>query len=337
MLSRLLCLEESVERLREGRFQVIRWSKRRIYIDQLAVAAAVFLLSLWLMPYYVNGDQTHYRRVYAELATLDLGDALEFYSLALSSNEWVHFALSWIFSRYVDKDLFISAFNSILAYAGMSLLRKWGASPTLAVTIALTNFYFLVLYFAAERLKFAFIFLALSLLWVGQAYKAVILGGFAVASHVQVIIVYAFVFARFIFAQIATVLVKRKGLAYLLAISLIGVALVLPFEEQILAKFVAHADDRGLLNLGRIFIFFMMALFYSSRKTDLVIMFAPIFVSAFLVGGERVNIFAYFLFLHTALSVNRGCNVGVVASSAYFAYSSFGFVYKIIENGDGFF
>ena len=65
--------------------------------------------------------------------------------------------------------------------------------------------------------------------------------------------------------------------------------------------------------------------------------FFPLFIAVFLIGGERVNMIGYFVFLYYALPINKGFNFGVLLTSAYFLAASFGFTINIIEHGDGFY
>jgi hypothetical protein len=120
------------------------------------VALVVFTLSLLISPYYMLGDQEHYRRIFEILPTLSFVDGFIYYSKSVSSIEPGHYTISWIFSRFLEKDLFISILNAILAFYSMQLLIRWRASIYVAASIVLTNFYFYVLFFAAERLKFIF-------------------------------------------------------------------------------------------------------------------------------------------------------------------------------------
>lgn len=66
-------------------------------------------------------------------------------------------------------------------------------------------------------------------------------------------------------------------------------------------------------------------------------MFIPLFMAVFLFGDERINILGYFIFLYYALFVRRGLNVGVLITSVYFAYASYGHLVRIFKYGNGFY
>ena len=126
----------------------------------------VFVGSLYIGPLYVLGDQVHYRSVYENLAELSLVDGYIYYNSALDSLEFVHFFLSWLASRFLDKDLFVAIANALLAWVAFGVFQKWKASVFIAVLLVLTNYYLIAMYFSAERLKFGFIFLGLSFLYI---------------------------------------------------------------------------------------------------------------------------------------------------------------------------
>lgn len=307
------------------------------FIAKLTAAALVLLLSLLIMPFYTDGDQTVYGKVYEALPDLGLTEGFIFYSLSLSSEEFVHFFLSWVASRFVEKGLFIALSNAILAYVTMSLFQKWRASVIIAFLLLLTNFYFLVLYFAAERLKFGFIFLALSMTYIDHVKRFFGFATLALISHVQIIIVYVSilfnVFVRQIVKLFRTATVS-KSLLFLIPFLFIPPLLV---QDQIIAKFHSYYNVRTLTELAKILVFLLLSLWYSKKKMETIILFIPIVITVYLVGGFRVNLFGYFVFLYYGLQFRGGWNFGVLATSAYFAYSSIGFLANVFQHGDGFF
>lgn len=318
--------------------QIERYLKiPQVFFVKLTAAALVFLLSLIIMPFYTNGDQIVYRKIYTALPNYSLTKGFLFYTQHIASTEFVHFFLSWIASHFVGKDLFIAFSNAVLAYVIMSLFLKWKASVTVAFILILSNFYFLGLCFAAERLKFAFIFLALSMIYIDQIkrfYGFIIL---AVVSHVSIAIVYISalfnVFVRQILKLFRTGKVSKSKL---LAIPFLFIPILL-VKNQMISKFLIYYKSGSLTDLGRISVFLLLALWYSKKKSETIILFVPIVIAVFLVGGFRVNMFGYCIFLYYGLQFRGGWNFGVLATSIYFAYSSTIFLINIIQHGDGFF
>jgi len=308
----------------------------RSFFTKLTAATLVLLLSLLIMPFYTDGDQKVYRAVYEVLPDLDLKEGFLFYTFNLSSQEFVHYILSWVASPLVDKDLFIALSNAILAYVAMSLFQKWKVSVIISFSLLLTNFYFLVLYFPAERLKFGFIFLALSMIYIDQVKRFYGFAILAIISHVQVIIVYVSilfnVFVRQISKLIRTGKISKSGL-YLVPFLFIPPLMV---GNHLLTKFQSYYGEGGLAGLARILLFLLLALWYSKEKSETFAIFVPLVISVFLVGGDRVNLFGYFAFLYYGLQFRHGWNFGVLATSAYYAYSSIVFMANVFQRGDGF-
>ena len=309
----------------------------RIFFAKLIAAGLVLLLSLLIMPFYTDGDQGVYRKVYKALPDLGLTEGFLLYSVTLTSKEVVPFFLYWVASRFVDKDLFIAFLNAILAYAIMSLFQKWRVSVTIAFLLLLTNFYFLVLYFAAERLKFGFIFLALSLIYIDHVKRFFGFATLALISHVQIIIVYVSMLFNFIVMQINKLFRTGKvSKKLLLVVPFLFIPLLLA-ENQVISKFQSYYSERTLTELAKIFAFLLLALWYSKKKMETFIVFIPMVIIVYMVGGERVNMLGYFTFLYYGMQYKRGWNMGVMATSAYYAYTSIDFVINIVKHGNGFF
>lgn len=72
------------------------------------------------------------------------------------------------------------------------------------------------------------------------------------------------------------------------------------------------------------------------NKLQVFLIFIPLFGAVYFLGGERVNMMGYFVFLFYALQHKRGFNLGILATSAYFLYVNIIFVDNIIKHGEGF-
>jgi hypothetical protein len=80
-----------------------------------------------------------------------------------------------------------------------------------------------------------------------------------------------------------------------------------------------------------------LTLWYAKKKKEVVLIFIPLFVSVYLIGGERVNMMGYFVFLYYVLPIKKGFNMGILTTSAYFLYVTYMFMINVIEYGDGFY
>lgn len=297
---------------------------------------AVFALSMIVGPYYVAGDQTYYREVYEKLETLSLTEGYVYYYQRLMSFEYTHFFLSWVASKALGKDLFIAIVNSALACTALVLLRRWRVSIVVAALLVLTNYYFLVFYFAAERLKFGMLFLLLSFCFIEKRRLFYLFALIAVLSHVQVFVFYVCIwFCLFLGSFKRLITSGRVSIRFLFTI-LVGGGMVLIMTDQLLLKLSSYLGVRSITESVQILAFLVLALGYSDDKYETVVMFTPLIIAVMIVGGSRINFFGYFLFLYYALRVRNGLNFGVILTSAYFLFASAGFITRIIKNGDGF-
>jgi len=263
----------------------------------------------------------------------------------LDSKEVVHFFLSWLATNQgIDKDLFIAFSNAVLAFAAVGLMRKMKVSVWIMAVLLLTNFYFYVLYFAGERLKFGFVFLFLSLLYMKRFYIFALLSIF---SHVQVIILYGSILFKVLFRQTVNRIIKLFSKGKIKKKSLIIISLLPIILFLIYSALSGHLESKfqhyhgiaghGVADLVRIFAFFILTLWYAKNKEEVTLIFIPLFISVYLIGGERINMMGYFVFLYYALPVNKGFNVGVLTTSVYYLYITYIFMVKVIEYGDGFY
>ncbi len=297
----------------------------------------VFLLSLIINPYYTGGDQVHYRAVYEKLPELGIIEGFTFYSSALSSVEFVHFLLSWLASRIVEKDLFIALANAALAYATILIFIKWRVSQWITALFLFSNFYWLALYFSAERLKFGVLFMLFSMIYIGRGKAFYLLTFIALISHIQLVLIYASLLFRFISKKLLRFFTTgfiSKSMFWVIFFSFIPVIVM---SDQLVTKFYAYFKIHNPFDLLRIFIFFGLTLWYSRNRFETTLIFIPIIISVLLVGGDRVNMLGYFVFLYYALPINRGLNVGVFATTLYYMFSSFHFLVNIFAYGNGFY
>jgi hypothetical protein len=159
----------------------------------------------------------------------------------------------------------------------------------------------------------------------------------ALLSHVQLVVIYAGVLFQFVSKKLLRLLKTGLVSKTIILVVLFALIPVYTMSDQIVHKFHDYFELRGLSELFKIFIFLGLALWYSQKRLETVLIFIPIIVTVLLMGGERINMLGYFVFLYYALSVNRGFNVGILVTSFYFMTSSFRYLVNIIANGDGFY
>jgi hypothetical protein len=206
-----------------------------------------------------------------------------------------------------------------------------------AASIVLTNFYFYVLFFAAERLKVSFIFLTMALVYVNGS-KFYFFSILSVISHIQVLAVYVMLFFREALIEFLRIITSGKIKKIILIGFIVLFLTLVVMSGQIIEKFSAYAvTGFDIQSVYKLLVFYFMTLVYSRNRLDVTILFIPLFIAALMIGDERINMFGYFVFLYYAIPVNKGFNVGVVLTSVYFLYKTIIFVHNVIVNGNGFF
>lgn len=308
---------------------------------QIAIGVAVFFFSMVLSQLYVEGDQLGYHRAYSLIEGLGLTDGFFIYEHNVSGAEYTHFLLSLLGSNLgIDKNMLMSLFNAILAVLSLRLLEKWGADFRVSCFIVLTNFYLFVLYFAAERLKIGFIFLVLSLLYCNRPLNSYLLSFLSIWSHFSMSFVYASVLLANIYDQLRSGLKIRSKSFYLSILMLLPPLLLFLYESKTILWKLSTYIERNLdlsvatfIPLGLVMAF--TGIYVKDIRKSFVV-FAPFLVGVALLGGSRLNMLAYFVFLYFGLKVNAGLNAGILLTAVYFFYKSIGFVANILDHGHGF-
>ena len=314
---------------------------------KITCSLLVFIYSLYVGQFATEGDQTIYRAVYEQIGKLSFKEAIIFYFATLSSKEIVHLGFSFIFSSNgIDKDVFIAISNAVLAYVSAAVLLQFNASKIIVVAIILTSFYFNVLYFSAERLKFGFIFLMLSILFRDRKVFFYILSLTSILSHAQMAINYSAVLFFLLIKQIKRTLESGKMSTNVFVIIFIILICAVLIGPHMLYKFQIYYNGTGarlktieyqLFEIAKILSIMCLAVFYSKNSWEAFFIFVPLVVLVSLLGSDRIVMIGYFLFLYYGLQVNRGLNLGVISTTTYFSLKSIGYLYGLIYFGDGFY
>lgn len=308
---------------------------------QIAIGVVVFFTSLVLSRLYVEGDQLGYHRAYSLMEGLGLRDGFVMYEHNVSGPEYVHFFLSLLGSNLgIDKNALMSLLNAIFAVYSLKLLEKWGADFRVACLIVLTNFYMFVLYFAAERLKIGFLFLVLSLLHSNRPRHSYLLVFLSICSHFSMLLIYASAWIAKNYDNFRSVAKMRSMSFYLSLLMLLPPLLLVLYESKSimwkLGTYIERNTDLSAMSFMPLGVLIVLTGIYAKDMRRSLVIFAPFVVGVALLGGSRLNMLAYFIFLGFGLRVNGGVNAGVLITSAYFLYKSIGFLTNILDHGHGF-
>jgi len=300
-------------------------------------AVFAFVVSYLILPFYSAGDQISFRHVYEILPNLGFLEGFFYYNGALDSQEPGYFLLVYVFSGFMAKDLLMSLLNAALGYyLGLWLISK-NVSWRIIALLSL-NFYLLVLFFSAERLKLSLLFVLMASAYSGVFRYSYLC--FAIFSHVQT----ALLLVSKLCANISISMLRmfRGRLALRLLFSLVGAlfmaGLLFTLREHILSKMEVYMALGGdVTQLIKPLIFTAFTLYYARHRWfEAISMQAPIILAAFIVGGNRVVLFSYFVFMLYGLQFRRGSNFGVYLFSTYFFVKGLIFITNIISYGTGF-
>lgn len=299
----------------------------------------IFLVTFVLAYFYTGGDQVHYIKAYDRVYKLTFIDAYIRYNNLLSSQEFIHFILIWTLGEYAEKNLVMSFANGMFAYLATVIMLRLNANKWIVLLILVFSYYPLVLFLAAERLKFGFIlfFFSMMLYQSGKAKLALVAASISITAHIQLLISYASVLLVYLVETISTFI--RKGVVdkKIIYIVILGGLSLYFMSGQIIDKFDAHVDGFALVDLMKILVLFALILFYTpAQPSTAVVLFIPLFVVTILMGAERIIFFGYFIFLYYGLQVKGGVNVGVVITLLYGFYKTSLFLFSLYFYGHGF-
>lgn len=305
----------------------------------LLIGLLVFLLSFTISGFYSLGDQLGYHSAYNIIRGVDISFGFELYRSYISSVEPVHYLISAIGSNFlVDKNLYFGFINGVLAVYTVRWMQSLGVSYTFTLPFIFTNYYMLVLYLTAERLKLSMLFFVLAAVLLSKKHKIAALS-LALLSHLTITIL---IFGK-IFEYLVTVQTTNKKEVVNLTLkgavlSAVMLALLAFYGEYLLWKgyqYYVIADNnfgRFLPTLGCL----ALSIYYAKAIKKPIAFFLPIIVAFILFGGARVNMFAYFTFLYYALPVNRGINFGTIVTSTYLMFKSYTFLSNVFTTHQGY-
>lgn len=313
-------------------------SKVKLY--SLMYGLLAFLLSLYIAPFYVNGDQFHYRGMWDSCFFGSMSNEAQrhCYSSSIGSSEPIYYYIVRLAQEFFNKDLFISAINGILFYLIAALsLREYQAvwHRHIFLLLVLSNYYIMVLMFAAERLKFAFLFLLCAAFFSKKLLKG-IFALITILTHSQMLIlVAAFLTQIVLYAKIA--LYKKIGLLFAGVAGLSATIFVL--RNHILAKYesVSGMDetDIGIMGALKASVFIVFAAI-STRRFQPLIFGSPLILSSYVLGSGRIIIMIFFLYIGYVLSVKKKMDLLMLASLLFCTYKSIDFVKNILTTGSGY-
>ena len=295
-------------------------------------ALGIWLLSMFLLHFYVKGDQIVYSQLYDALANTKFAEVSATAYFYVTSIEPVSNYILWIGAiAGVPKNIYISCLNVLLIMAIFKLLRRYN-SPKHAYLFVVTNFYIVVLMTGAERLKIAYILLALGVLSTKKLSRVLLLS--SPLGHAQSIILLISAGAPKFFNSLRS---SRYALLIAPLIVVIGGKILFGPLQTTIEKGTYYLEkSNGIFEIFNIIVLVICSYILFPRLSSLYVSMLILIIAAYIFGGMRVNMIAFTLFFYTSVRFEKLAHPLVILIMLYFSIKSVPFVMNIILLGNGF-
>ena len=317
---------------KKGYLKTIFVNKNTIYA--LSFFLFTFLLSIYIAQFYVSGDQFHYIEFYELSKGLSLLDTYILQLTSIGSADPGYSLIIWLSSNFISKNLLISLANASLAVLLFKILRKF-KYPTWFFVGMLLSFYMFVLFFAAERLKFAAILILIAFFYKTFFTRALII---LLASffHAQSLFVLVLLGIHAVTRNSLLLNIFKLGnfIAFILIAAFIYIFSIFTYD-LIYEKFIAYTSY-DLLSLAKPIALGSISLIFMRDRLFASSCFVFFLIACFILGTDRIIMMQ---FIFTMLFLDHRDKNQVFVLSILFLYlfiKNLDFVYKIFVCGEGF-
>ena len=300
----------------------------------------IYLTSYLLSSHYIYGDQVHYRNFYESLVGTNVREILVLQVGMTGGAEPLFGYTMWLGANFgITKDVWISIINTLFAVLIIVTLRRFKVS-VFFIFLILTNYYFLVLMTAAERLKFSYIILLLIALSSGWIRTTLLLA--APFFHFQTLLNYSSYLAEYLARINFSRRIKRKTLLLLPLIGGVSVlaaaALLLTFLHEVLLKVDLYTTKAQIDLIDNLNLLILLAIgtTISKHRARFILAMAPIIIAVTILGPDRVNMIGVVVFFHFFLREGKSSHPILLLILAYFSVRGIIFAEMVISQGTGF-
>jgi hypothetical protein len=329
-------LEEQDNHIKPKHFSFII-SKSKFY--PYIISVLTITISYYFSLYYVGGDQLHYTRFYYDIRGVNIFTAYIMYRNYLSASEPTYFIIIYLVSSFVDKNIFMALVNGVFMFYVTKLMIFQRINKLFILTL-LFNFYFLVLFLAAERLKFSLLFFVLFIYYFQKKKTSFLFLILSILSHVQTILLLLSVYINKLVNTASNIFIhlKFKKSSYIVPIFIISFFVLYILKDHIVRKIGSYSGDGfNIYNIVKPVIFMVFTFFiYKKKFPKIFLMFLPIIVGSYFFGESRIVIFAYFLFFFLSFRESSKINIYIFLTSIYFIYKGVVFLNDVMMYGTGF-
>lgn len=310
------------------------------YFLYFSTSLIFFFLSHVLISYYTLGDQLYYRELYSAFSVTPINEILVTGLRQVSSMEPLSLFFLWIGAKLnIDKDVYISFWNALLL-VGLVIFSKKYKMNLLFIFLLLTNFYVIVLLTGAERLKFAFIILIYAFVFNDNKRISNTLMFISPLAHLQSLIFIVGYLShsasKYFLSILFNLRVKKKVIYLFFFVIFVFGFLLYFFHVQLYSKLNAYFEMRSILSLFNITVLLVVCLLITSQKFEFFLMLSVISIFVFILGGERVNMIAFFVSLCLLIVEKKADHPFFMLLMVYFSIKSIPFINNIVIYGNGF-
>jgi len=266
---------------------------------------------------------------------------MEVYYQQTRGTEPISAILLWIGANLgIDKNIYISFWNTVLIFGFLLIFKRYNV-PWYITFLLIFNFYIIVLFTGAERLKFCYILIILGLLSEGKTRSILIL--LSPLAHLQgllflpslILIKYQKNLINF-FSNFRT---KNSNVKYIFFLTIVTSIFFYFFGSNILSKlkfYIIYSENFILRDSLKVLIIFLLSLIITKRYYLMSIATLPLIISALLVGGFRLNIILLSIYIYIFLTEKKIKHPLSLALILYLFIKSIFFMKNIFINNDGF-
>tara|TARA_B100001093_G_scaffold514577_1_gene588898 strand:- start:7643 stop:8566 length:924 start_codon:yes stop_codon:yes gene_type:complete len=300
----------------------------KITLFLIIIFISAFAFSILGFEFYVNGDQIAYSNFYSSLHNSTFFEAYKNQAIYVSAIEPIAAFIFWIGAILdIEKNIYISIWNAILILLIVKFLKKNRVNVIQQILICF-GYYILVLFFAAERLKFAIIFLLIALLYT---QKKKIYGIFAFLCHSSVIV--------YMGSFLLDYLSKKRIIAGLLFIIFINLILIFfPNYINLIFNKVSFGRNSNFFDFlpSLLILIDLLLLNKKNPKKNIFIELVPIVLFIFVLGPTRLNMLIYFYYVFYCVKHRYTSSIIFNLTLIYNFYKSSIFISNTLQYGEGF-
>lgn len=307
-------------------------------LQVLILIPLFFIFSIYLVSPYIYGDQVSYRGLYEALSTANFKDIPTIGYFYTRSIDTVSFFILFIGAKLgINKDIYISIFNVILLVS-LFLIAKRNNIKNLMIPMLFLNFYIIVLLTGAERLKFAYILILLSVLSKKRQYKY-FFAVLSVLAHIQMVLLIISLFSSFLKKEIYRLLKFKISKKMIIQLSFFILLLLFLFyfkAEIIITKIKYYSNWGNFSATFKSLLLLTIGLVFLKNKVEFLLSMLFLIICTYFLGGERINMMTFTIFIYYFWNENKGNHPVLIVFMVYYGIKAIPFINNILTYGSGF-